>query len=334
VIRSKRPFVALAVAAASIACAAIAWVGPVAAQTSGTPVPDCSGNVFKDTAGDQGIPQGAVPIIPAGPNLDITAVFFRYDTDPEAKTPVTVNIQVSNLSKDLPLGSNAASWYAEWTVADVIYYAKADLDDAGTVVYDYGIDDPTTGLTSSGPTTGKLFEGDNGVVQIRVPQAGAKATDGSVLKESVAHTSVTLPGLLVFADNAPDTGTAKNYTVAQCPGTGPTPPPTTGTPPPATTSTVLPVKLVTSSAKTSKTKTKAGKSLSLKLQSTEQVTGLKGTLKKGSTSYGSGKLATLNGKGTLKIKLKKALKKGTYKLKLTGTTAGGARSATYTVKAR
>ena len=326
--QSKRPLVVLAAALAAIVCASIAWVGPVGAQTAAAPTPDCSGFVFKDSSSDQGIPQGAVPIIPAGPNLDITGVFFRYDTDAEQKTPVTVNIQVTDLSKDLPLGGSAASWYAEWTVADVIYYAKADLDDAGAITYDYGVDDPNLGLTSTGPTTGKFFEGPGGIVQIRVPQAGTKANDGSVLKESVAHASVTLPGLLVFADNAPDAGTGKNYTVAQCPGAE------TTTPPPATTSTVLPVKLITSSAKASKSKTKAGKSLSFKLQSTEQVTGLKATFKKGSTSYGTGKLATLNGNGTLKVKLKKALKKGSYKLKLTGTTAGGARSATYAVKVK
>jgi hypothetical protein len=315
-----------ATVSAAVALAFGAWIADSAHGQDAMPQPDCSGLVFTDPAGDQGIPQGSVPIIPAPDNLDITGVFFRYDSDPDAKTPVTANIRVANLDKSLPLASNAASWYVEWTVASTIYYVKADLDSAGAVVYDYGVDDPTTGLTSSGATTGKLFEGKDGIVQIRVPQAGTKAVDGGRLTQTLAHTSATLPGLLVFADNAPDSGSGKSYTVAQCPG-GAAAGNDTGTTPASTT---LPVKLLTSSAKAAKGK--KGKSLSFKLQSTEQVTGLKGTLKKGSTTYGAGKLASLNGKGTLKVKLKKALKKGSFKLQLSGTTAGGARKATFTVK--
>jgi hypothetical protein len=330
VIKSKRPLAAL-IAAVSVGVMASGVVGSAGAQTGATPTPDCSGVIITDPAGDQGIPQGdpGVVLLPGTDNVDLRGVFFRYDTDSDAKTPVTANIQVTNLSKDLPLGASALSWYVEWTVADTVYYVKADMDDAGAVVYDYGVDDPTTGLTSSGATTGKFFEGENGVVQIRVPQSGAKATDGNVLKTAEAHTSATIPGLLVFEDSAPESGTAKSYTVGQCPGES-TAPPATGTTPPASASTTLPIKLITSSAKAAKNK--KSKSLSLKLQSTEEVTGIKGTLKKGSTSYGSGKLSSLSGKGTLKLKLKKKLKKGSYKLKLSGTVAGGARSASYKFK--
>jgi hypothetical protein len=327
----RRAFFAAVAISLSYACTA--WfAAPTRAQAGATPTPDCSGIVLTDPSGDQGIPQGAVPIIPAGPNLDLTGVFFRYDAGTDAKSPVTVNIQVANLSKDLPLGGSAASWYAEWNVADVLYYAKADMDDGGAITYDYGIDDPNLGLTSSGATSGKFVEGEKGVVQIVVPQSSAtKATDGSVLKQTEAHTSVTLPGLLVFADSAPDSGTAKNYTVAQCPGaeTAPTAPTTTTT---TTQPDVLPITLGTSSAKASKGK--KGKSLAFKLKSTEEVTGITATFKKGSTSYGSGKLAKLKSSGTLKVKLKKALKKGTYKLQLKGTTAAGKGKATFSVKVR
>ena len=242
---------------------------------------------------------------------------------------MTVNIQVTDLSKDLPLGGSAASWYAEWTVADVIYYAKADLDDAGAITYDYGVDDPNLGLTSTGPTTGKFVEGPNGRRADPRPagrRQGERRVRAQGIRRARERDPARAPGL---RRQRPGRRHGKNYTVAQCPG-GETAPVT----PPATASTVLPVKLITSSAKASKSKTKAGKSLSFKLQSTEEVTGLKATFKKGSTSYGSGKLAKLNGKGTLKVKLKKALKKGSYKLKLTGTTAGGARSATYAVKVK
>ena len=216
-----------------------------------------------------------------------------------------MNIQVTNLDKTIPLGGTTASWYAEWTYQDVVYYVKASVDTAGTETYTGGTDDPNTGLSEVLGTSGKFYPGPNGIVQIFVPQAGTKANDGNRLTETVAHASVDVPGLLLFADNAPNSGSGKTYTVAQCPGTGPKPG-------------LLAVKLLTSSVKASKAK--KGKSLSFRLSTQDNVSDVKATLKKGSKSYGSGSLEVLDVAGTLKVKLKKSLKKGTYKLTLTGQT--------------
>ena len=106
--RSLTPIVAAAAVAAAFAVSAC-LAGPAGAQSTTPPKPDCPGNVITDPPGDQGLPQG-VGVIPAGPNLDITNVFFRYDNDPDAKSPLTANIQVTNLDKSLPLGGSAASW--------------------------------------------------------------------------------------------------------------------------------------------------------------------------------------------------------------------------------
>jgi hypothetical protein len=108
--QSKRPLAPLLAASAVTVAFALAtcFAGAAGAQTTTTPKPDCSGNVISDAPGDQSLPQG-IGIIPAGPNLDITNVFFRYDADPEAKSPLTANIQVTNIDKFVPLGSASAS---------------------------------------------------------------------------------------------------------------------------------------------------------------------------------------------------------------------------------
>jgi hypothetical protein len=315
---AKRPLVPVVAAlAATLAFGLCAWqAGPADAQSTGTPKPDCSGNVITDAPGDQGLPQG-VGVIPAGPNLDITNVFLRYDADPDAKSPLTANIQVTNLDKSIPLGGTTASWYAEWTVGGTLYYVKASVDASGAETYTAGVDDPNTGLSEDIDTSGHFFMGPNGVVQIFVPQSGTKASDGNRLTETTAHSSVDIPGFLLFADNAPDGGSGKSYVVKQCPG-GPAP--------------ALPVELVTSSVKRSKAK--KGKTLSFRLTSQDALTDIKGTLKKGSKSYGSGTLGVLDVAGILKVKLKKSLKKGTYKLNLTGKTAAGDGEATFNVKVK
>jgi hypothetical protein len=316
--RSLVPFVSAAAVAAVFALGAL-LAGPAGAQSTAAPTPDCSGFAITDPAGDQGLPQG-VGIVPAGPNLDITGVFFKYDaSDPDAKSPLTVNIQVTDLDKSIPLGGSTASWYAEWTYQDVVYYVKASVDSSGTETYTGGVDDPNTGLDEAIATTGKFFPGPKGIVQIYVPQGSTKANDGNRLTETVAHSSVDVPGFLLFADNAPETGGGKNYTVAQCPGTGPKPG-------------LLAVKLATSTVK--KAKARKGKTLSFRLTSSDNITDIKATLKKGSASYGSGKLDVLDVAGTLKVKLKKSLKKGTYKLSLTGQTNSGSGKASFNVRVR
>jgi hypothetical protein len=322
VITSKRPLIPVVAAfAVTVAFALYGLLaGSAGAQSTATPKPDCSGNLISDPAGDQEGPEG-IPVIAAGPNLDITNVFFRYDADPDAKSPLTANVQVTNLDKTVPTGASTLSWTVEWTVGSIVYYVKASVDGSGAESYTGGVDDPTNGLTEDLTTSGKFFPGSNGVIQIFVPQGPTKASDGNRLTESVAHSSIDVDlvasGVLFFSDSAPDNGGGRSYTVKQCPG-GP--------------GLKLPAELVTSTVKASKAK--KGKTLSFRLTSQDALTDIKGTLKKGSKSYGSGKLGTLDVAGILKIKLKKSMKKGTYKLSLSGTTAAGPAKASFNVKVR
>jgi hypothetical protein len=248
---------------------------------------------------------------------------------------------------------------ADFTGAVVYEYGNfTPLDDpsplAGLTLYE-------------GNTKGTMFEGPNGVVSIVVPpEVGGGAGKAWTAMYASTGQGKTLPtafppqgtrGLFQVMDTAPDDGAAAGgkYTVSPCvanaaaptgggtnlgtgsgagtgtgTGTGPIP---GGEDPGSSGSTgepngvsgegpaPLPVK-VSGSVKRPK-----GKSLSIKLTSTEELTSLGARLRKGSKTVGSGKLAKLARKGTLKIKLSKKLKKGSYVLDLVGNRASGQRGA-------
>jgi hypothetical protein len=333
----RRPLL-LALAVAGTYALAASFATPARALDDTKPTPTCAGVTFTDPKGDAAIDlldAGGIGSMPAPDNLDITQGFFKYDPDASGTASLTANLQVANLSKEIPPLADAASWTFRWTVADVVYYLLAEVDSSGTPTFEYGTIDGVQ-LSKVGDAKGKLFEGADGVIQWAVPQSGTKAADGAKLTSPYATSSATYgpgPSLLVTADTGPDSMSGKAYEVAQCPSTAPATTPGTGTgTTPGTAAGVLPVTLLTSSAKASKAK--KGKSLSFKLKSTEEVTGITAKLKKGKTFYGTAKLAKLNGSGTLKMKLKKALKKGTYKLNLTGSTAAGKGKATFSVKVK
>ena len=307
------------------AFAATAWLAtPARALDDAKPTPTCAGVNFTDPAGDAAIDPVGIGLgaLPATDNMDITGGFFKYDTDSSGSATFTANIEVANLTKDVPTGATGVSWYYFWNSGGAQYFVTAQVDATGAESYTYG--HTAQILMTDGDARGKMFPGAKGVIQIAVPQGATQAQDGKRLSSPYASSRATFNLVAVeyipTADDGPDGQVGKTYTVAQCAGGA------------TTAAGALPITLGTSAAKASKAK--KGKSLSFKLTSTEAVTGLKGTLKKGKTSYGSGKLATLDGKGTLKVKLKKSLKKGTYKLNLSGSTAAGAGKATFSVKVR
>jgi hypothetical protein len=320
---SRRPSVlALAVA---LTCSAVAWIAtPAVALDDVKPTPTCAGIDFTDPPADQAIDPVGIGLgaLPAPNNMDITGGFFKYDADSSGSASLTANIEVANLDKSVPTGATGVSWYYFWTVGAQQYFVTAQIDTSGADTYTYG--HTAQILMTDGDTRGKMFPGEKGIIQIAVPQAATGAKDGAKLLSPYASSRATFNLVAVeyipTADDAPDSQAGKSYTVAQCGGVA------------GGATGVLPITLGTSSAKASKAK--KGKSLSFKLTSTDQVTDIKGTLKKGKSSYGSGKLSILAGSGKLKIKLKKSLKKGTYKLNLSGTTSDGPGKVTFSVKVR
>jgi hypothetical protein len=100
------------------------------------------------------------------------------------------------------------------------------------------------------------------------------------------------------------------------PGTVATPAPAPSSPPPAAT---LTAKVPAQSAK----KLKKAKKFTVTLTTSAPLTGVNALLIKGKKQVAGGKLARLEGTGKLVVKLKKALKKGTYDLAVGGRDAQG-----------
>jgi hypothetical protein len=206
------------------------------------------------------------------------------------------------------------------------------------VDYRYGTYDPTLDdFTGVADVKGSMAEGPDGVITMEIPKAaGAKA--GSKIIEafvSVRETAETgAPANQVAyapqADRAPDSGTAKEYVVATCPGgaaPAPAATPAPAGPAPAPSSSEpaqLGVKAPASGG--SARKASKRKRLVLKLTSTQPVTALKAELLKGNKVLGAGSLAKLDGTAAVTIKIRKKLARGSYGLKLSGTVPDGRRA--------
>lgn len=325
---------------AALAAATAAGIasGPTSAQTGDAkPTPCADQLAYRDAASDRLATDGNVQAagIPTTDSSEILRGFLRYDPAKGADA-LTYNVVVKNLKAEVPSGATTLSWVSYYrTPDDTLRFVRAITDFTGATVFEYGnfTPNPTgVGLTGvsvyEGTTNGKMFEGPEGIVQLVIPAAHAPA--GTKLTTLYTNTTQgrTLPtsfppqvsrGVSTVIDTAPDDApdTAPGtFTVAECVA----PPPAAAVTGPTSGPAVLPVKLTSSSVKAPK-----GKSMSLKVRSSEEITNLTARLRKGSKKVGSGSLAKFSGSATLKLKLTSKVKKGNYILDLAGTNASGQR---------
>jgi hypothetical protein len=319
-----------------------AFVAFAGAQTTAKPAPSCAGVAATDSDKDAvSRPPGpeVAAFGPASDNLEITRLWFDRTG---GKT--TANIEVKKLSKANTTNATNLTWYVVWTGSDDSATAGQPFvsatSDGNAVSFSYGT--LLSGYTTEGDTSGKFFDGDKGVIQIVIPpdhggKVGDKITDPSTT--SSENYDFQGFGLVAHDDYAPDEGGGRNWTVVDCVGGGPTGP--TGPTGPAGSgggsTTVEANALNVKASKAAGSAKKAGKSKKAAVKLTGQATKITATLYKGSFKkpkvYGKGKLAKLAGKATLKLKLAKKVKKGSYALTLIGTNPDGRRAEkTFKVK--
>jgi hypothetical protein len=323
---------ALLIAAATLA-SGVALGGPANAAD---PMPAFSGcgKSVKDSPSDA-TDQVASP---APRETEIEGAFVNAG---DAKP--TINLIIADLTGSVPPPATSITYDTIYGfTASTTNFVRAYLDFTGMVVFEYGHTEPlatSTRYALDGPTAGKLFTGAHGVVQIEVPQeAGGKA--GTTLKGLQAETQLGrttfVPGAvsqspsrgLSFQD---DTAGLGNVTIGPCApgtttggGTTTTPtvtPPSSSAPPTSSSSGPLPVSLGSKSVKAARKR----KTITIKLKSSEPLTAVGVRISKGTAAYGTGKLAKLVKTGKVKVKLTKALKKGSYALDVAGTDGKGAR---------
>lgn len=328
---NHRPLVAL------LALGGLAAAVPAQGQDA-KPTP-CVGLAAQDPAGDQKIGfAGNFTPVPADASVDLTEMFFR-----SVNGKVTMNFTVADAKATNPPGTAGSG-------VRVLYSNPADLYldvriSPTAVTYRYGHFEDT-GPVSDGETTGKIFEGPNGVISVDLPPSHGGKTGMKL--GGTAFSFYTTGAVLASTDFIPDDPGTWKYNGATCGDAG-APPSTPGSPSdpapvapggggsgpstapqPGSPQTVASGDLaITASPRSLKAK-KVKKSVTFTLTSQEDVTNLTAALKKGSKTVGSGKLAKVEkGKSKLKLKIKKKLKKGTYQLVLNGRKSDGSNGAAF-----
>jgi hypothetical protein len=356
---ARAPHALLVLAAASATL--MGWAADARAQGS-APAP-CSGMIFTDPEGDEDAGPDAVGILsPLGqpsplnrqgqdPYLDITGAFFNH-ADAGGKKVLTANIKLKDLVPTVPAESydGTVQYIADFDPIGAVDWVRA-VYDGSAWAFDYGLLESEDQPATPTETTGRVFTGPGGVVQIDFP-AVPEITGGAVVEGIQAISGMwasSVDGntsLWFYSDIAPteDSGT---YTVTDCPaGSTPPPPPTTtptnpgpspSAPPPASSNppaaqqpgpthvnyTRLP--FTTPKALGSARKAAKKRTLVVKGRASATITGLVVQLRKGRKVVGTAKAATFSGSRTLKLKLKsRKLKKGAYKLVASGTVNGKA----------
>jgi hypothetical protein len=292
---------AIAAAVAAVTFSAV----PVWAQ-DGAPQPGCLGIAVTDPAGDASRLTGEGPA-----SADITGLFFTFEDGKHY-----ANLQLADAQDELAPGATGARWYIFFKVGNGINWVRATKTGPVASTFNYGHVDPADeSRVSDGTTEGKFFTGPNGVIQILIPaEAGGKT--GTASGGPYAETNEAVGNQLLPID---ETKPGKAFTMGTCPGAAATPTQApVGTAPPAPPAEV--VALQVAAPKSAKAK---GKALKLAVRSNGEITNIRAALKKGSGTVGTGSLAKLKGKGTLALKLKRKLKKGSYSLVLSGNNPDG-----------
>ena len=337
---------------------------PAGAIDAAKPVP-CNGVHITDSAGDgEYDPSGTFPaavgggVGPAPDNLELLRVFMNYKPGTDGKKELTANLVLKNMSGTVPEGAGASGgiwYYAHFGYGDKAQFVRAMTKGDDVWEYAYGSVSEQGVYTTEGDTTGVVFNGPEGIVQIVVPEAvGGKPGETLVGLLGAADTIEGEDDFFGFnhhADLAPDetdvtAPNGKDYKVIECPaeaggGTTTSPTPTTTTPGGTTTTPAQPSGPTTLPFKASSTLGKArsarkGKKLAIKVTAGKPISNLRVALKKRggkSPAYAKATIASLK-QGTSKIKIKfvKTLKKGKYTLQATGVVDGQASSTSQTVR--
>jgi hypothetical protein len=356
VVRKGRP--ALLLAVTGIAFGTVAPAGaedPVSAPTA-------CGQIREDKAGDQVIfPTPFVGLTAQamkGPdNMDGRRYWFALDKTADGKPRVTANIQVTNLNNDVapevPLG-NVRYMVEMATTGDVGWVAAFNKKGAWSFAYGAAQRVPasvpqaggTSLLLMETATTGRLFPGPDGVIQIDVPLDPALITDGLVFKGSYLDIYPD-SGTSYYSDRVPDDGAAADMKATDCtaspeatptasaePTATPAPDPPQQAPQPQPQPepqpaphqpvarqplTTLPIKAGASLGSVRK----ARKGVKVKVSSTRTITDLVVQVRKGKTVIAAGRMKSLNGTALLQLKVKTAkLKAGKYRLEAIGLVDG------------
>jgi hypothetical protein len=209
----------------ALAATLAAALSPSAWAADPAPKPGCQGLAFEDPDSDQ-----ANQLVPAQfttPATEMTGGFLLHDA---ATKKTTFNIVVKDLQAAVPAGFMSIAWQANLTTPDgTNAFIRALLDATGSLVYEWGAPDSTLPITRNvvqGTTTGRLFPGPNGVVQLDVPAAlaaaGATLTNvsGTTYQSNMSAPNAVPPTVSRGLSQIMDTTDPGEFIVGPCPPEG------------------------------------------------------------------------------------------------------------------
>jgi hypothetical protein len=238
-------------AGAVLSALLITGVGAAAAHAADTPPlppkPCTTASVFNDPFGDSAttpLPLNVDQLRqPAPDNMDLGGFYLTSDENGTA----FVNIKLKDANLTMPAKSTSISgiayYFSYYNVDGTENFVSATISNDvidgnnptaapntnvaatdGILAFGVGNFDTRTGsYSTTGPGTGTLFPGKNGVVQIQLPDVFAGDTITDVVLDAFGRTDAVLVSSLPSSDVAPeggDAGTAgtgvKSYDVPTC----------------------------------------------------------------------------------------------------------------------
>lgn len=298
----------LRTALGALVVAALVAPGPAGAQQPVKPTPGCAGLNFTDARGDA-----------KDPSLDLVSGFLTTSGD-----DVWANLELANLDGDV----NGDSDYETYGVGYEVQAPDSDRSEYHLVSARLWRDGHVEYLgypAGSAKPAGAVFGGADGIVQLRLPDATPSSLitiwsdtgfDSKSEGTPVGPTTVTIDNTGGTDDSAEGRRQAINCTPGSAPP--PDPPPSGGSGGQGSRG-VPPLPL---------TITKVGRaghrSVRIGVRSSRRLGALRATLVRSGKVVARGRIARLRRSGNLRLKAPKTLRRGVYKLSITGRLDGRA----------
>ena len=324
------------------ACASLA--GPAGAEDAKPQPTQCAGVTLTDAKGDHPVRDPLLGALETPQkhtdNFDIHRVFFR-----NADGRLTANVQVAKLDKSKFQGSDATAYWVYYTIGEELRFVVGWTNGTDWI-FKYGHDED--GFIFDGETTGKAYEGADGVVEIVMPEDLQGETLGAPYALSAYMQLAkndpffgTDPLLYSTVDRAPDEEGGPSYSAVPCAEPGvPTPTVTPDATPAAANApaasneagnaqpaapapAAAPAPFTVTVPRLSAAKLKKGKRFAVSVKATAPVKGVKVTLMKGSRAVATGTLKSLAGTKQVRLKVSRSVAKGSYRLVVNGKDAAG-----------
>ena len=276
-------------------------------------------------------------------NRDIREGWFSYSGG-----RLTANLRLEHVDQQLETPGGSAEFAMYYGARRVSRYVSATTD-GETWSFEYGDDN---GSAATAATTGAVQPGPNGVIEIEIPSVHAAEGDtlGGVHARSFSRGPANVGSSVT--DSAPDSrepgkfGYGADFKVEPCPAPQsepqpqpapeappgqPTPAPPGGDGTPSITAPRAPFTVTVPRLRARSLK--RGRSFRVVVEPSEPVQALVITLRRNGRVLARGRRASLTTTGAVRVKVRRRITRGTYRLRITGRTAVGAR-ATGTVAVR